>query len=451
MSNLEEKKAFRDKLNQVSPSFCMAKWLQVTMHLHSGHNHSCHHPNTHKTPLTELEVNASALHNSCFKKKQRAKMKEGKRPSECDYCWNIEDLGPSNLSDRTLKSSEFWSLPKFDEIANLPTDADVNPTYVEVSFSNVCNFRCSYCSGNFSSRWKDDIQRHGAYSTKSGEQTMEILEEDNNPYIKAFWDWWPSLVKDLKVFRITGGEPLLSKNTFRVLEDLVQNPKPDLEVAINSNLGVSEASFRKFIDYSKDLTKNKKVKFMRLFTSLDAWGPRAEYIRNGLELERFERYLEMYLQEVPEGQVTIMVTFNALSLTSFKDLLIKVTELKKKYTRAADGFCPLFIDISYMRHPLYQTIQVLPQSYTEYMEEICKYMESEQSSNSKLHGFYFFEIAKAQRTLEWMKSPLSEGDLRLRRKDFYKFFSEHDRRRQTDFLGAFPEMKEFWELCQADL
>ena len=99
----EEKKSFRDRLNQVSPSFCLAKWLQVTMHLHSGHNHSCHHPATHKTPLEELKFNPSALHNTCFKKDQRLKMKSGARPAECQYCWNIEDLGQNYFSDRTLK------------------------------------------------------------------------------------------------------------------------------------------------------------------------------------------------------------------------------------------------------------------------------------------------------------------------------------------------------------
>ena len=31
----------------------------------------------------------------------------------------------------------------------------------------------------------------------------------NNPYVQAFWRWWPNIYKDLEVFRMTGGEPLL--------------------------------------------------------------------------------------------------------------------------------------------------------------------------------------------------------------------------------------------------
>ena len=47
----------RDHLNDVSPSFCLAKWTQVTMHLQNGTNHSCHHPAVHKIPLEEIKAN----------------------------------------------------------------------------------------------------------------------------------------------------------------------------------------------------------------------------------------------------------------------------------------------------------------------------------------------------------------------------------------------------------
>ena len=84
-------KKVKDKLDSVSPSFCTAKWLQVTLHLQTGFNHSCHHPQTHKIPLQEIENNPSALHNTEYKKQQRKMMLDGERPSECQYCWNVED------------------------------------------------------------------------------------------------------------------------------------------------------------------------------------------------------------------------------------------------------------------------------------------------------------------------------------------------------------------------
>ena len=138
----------KDELDKVGCGFCLAKWTQVTIHLHLGRTHSCHHPHPHLIPLSELQNNPSALHNTRFKKKKRKEMLDGKRPSECEYCWGVEDAS-IETSDRIHKSSQDWSLPHIDEIKNLDWKEDFNPRYVEVSFSNPCNFKCSYCGHPF--------------------------------------------------------------------------------------------------------------------------------------------------------------------------------------------------------------------------------------------------------------------------------------------------------------
>ena len=88
---IEQLKEKREKINAISPSFCSAKWLQTTLYLQNGYNHSCHHPSPHKIPIKEVQENPAALHNSNYKKQQRIKMLNGERPKECDYCWRIED------------------------------------------------------------------------------------------------------------------------------------------------------------------------------------------------------------------------------------------------------------------------------------------------------------------------------------------------------------------------
>ena len=65
--------------------------------------------------------------------------------AECDYCWGVED-NSDRFSDRTFKSGESWSWPFADEIMALDWREDYNPKYVEVAFSNACNFKCSYCA-----------------------------------------------------------------------------------------------------------------------------------------------------------------------------------------------------------------------------------------------------------------------------------------------------------------
>jgi len=91
----------KQKLDSVGCGFCLAKWTQVTMHLHDGTTHSCHHPAPHKIGLRELKRNPTALHNSLQKKKARKEMLEGQRPSECGYCWKVEDNSDS-FSDRVF-------------------------------------------------------------------------------------------------------------------------------------------------------------------------------------------------------------------------------------------------------------------------------------------------------------------------------------------------------------
>ncbi len=60
--------------------------------------------------------------------------------------------------------------------------------------------------------------------------------------------------------------------------------------------------------------------------------------------------------------------------------------------------------------------------------------------------FKDFEIQKMQRNLAyWQKNYANTTE---QKKNFYTFFTEHDRRRGTSFLKTFPEMREFWEECR---
>jgi organic radical activating enzyme len=448
MSSEEHFQKVREQIDSVSPSFCLAKWLQVTLHLHNGHNHSCHHPETHKTPLSELSGNPSALHNTLFKKEIRNRMLHGIYPEECNYCWNIEKLGKQYVSDRVMKSSEDWALPQLQTVVETAVSANINPSYVEVSFSSNCNFKCSYCSGNFSSKWREENEKFGPFPERRWEAQRETIAEENNPYVKAFWDWWPDLKKDLKHFRITGGEPLLSPSTFRVLEMIQAEPLPNLHFAVNSNLGTPKVLIEKFIGLASEIVENKKVADFKLYTSIEAWNEKAEYIRNGLDFELFWSNARLILQKIPNLQIIFMATFNSLSVTSFQRLLEETLKLRAEFQHQ-DRIIPICVDIAYLRDPLFLNIQVLSEEFLPQMEGIVQFMEDNKFDYEKRrHGFHQFELIKAKRTLEWMKSPLPADELRNRRYRFYHYFAEHDRRRSTDFLKTFPEMEKFWNLCK---
>ena len=427
-------------LERVSPSYCVAKWSQVTLHLGQGLTHSCHHNPVHQIPIGELAAAPSALHNTKKKQVERRRLLNGERPSGCSFCWKTEQLGPGVLSDRVLKSSESWSRDRLEEFAELPWHTHVNPSYVEVSFSNACNFKCSYCAPRFSSKWAAEIEEFGPYPTGRvlhnpiASPLPEKIDEDMNPYIHAFWKWFPDLKRDLKVLRLTGGEPLLSPNTFRLLDELKRNPNPELSFAINSNLGVADPLIDRFCEGIVDLLERRAVSDVMIYTSIDTWGRDAEYARHGLDLARFERNLERVSRLHPRVQVTIMCTFTAFSPFRFKELLEEIADWRIRQKRW------IFLDVTYLMSPKHFDVRVLGELSRPWLDEAYDFAHARRKSYQTPFGFEAFEIAKLKRLLEYARSPVESDWLEDRRADFVRFIDEHDRRRGTDFAAVFPQL-----------
>ena len=139
------------------------------------------------------------------------------------------------MSDRFYRSGEPWAMDHYKNILDNP-QGDVVPTYVEVDFSNACNFKCSYCSPQFSTAWAQEVEEHGSFPTQPIHNDPshfkgknKVMPQNNNPYVDAFWKWWPELYPQLRHFRMTGGEPMMDKNTFKVFEYIIDNPKKDFK------------------------------------------------------------------------------------------------------------------------------------------------------------------------------------------------------------------------------
>jgi len=339
-----------DVLNNISPSFCAAKWIQTTLYLQNGFNHSCHHPNPHKIPLEELKENYKALHNTKFKKEQMQKMLDGIRPSECEYCWKVEDMG--NISDRFYKSIEPWAWPFIPKILATKTQ-DINPTYLEISFSNVCNFKCAYCSPDVSSKWAEETKQFGPYPTShaTGKLKPTYNHNEYNPYVEAFWEWWPELSKNLTNLRLTGGEPLLSKDVWDLLDKLEKDPdlNPKLILGINTNLNVPKNLIDKLIAYINRIAP--RIKEVNIFTSGEAVNEQAEYIRYGLNYKEWYENLDNLLTNVPSNSwVGIMTTINILSLGTIDKFYEDIMKLRIKHHTSYEHN-KLIISTNYLRYP----------------------------------------------------------------------------------------------------
>lgn len=450
MSSAEEMK---DKLG---PALCLAKWKQVSLHLPTGLNNSCYHPPLHPIDATVLKDNPGALHNTEHKKSQRVIMLKNEKPGECSYCWNIEAHG--QLSDRHYRSGEPWAASDYEVIKNSTGEEnDVIPSYVEVNFNHACNLRCSYCSPQFSSSWQQEIDRFGGYPTSTVHndpshfvgRNKPIPHSQDNPYVDAFWEWWPTLYPHLKHFRMTGGEPLMDKNTYKVFDYVLALPNPELHLNVTSNFSVEPALFEKYMGYVKDLCSTNIEHFMQ-YVSLDSGKPsHAEYIRNGLNFPRMASYVNTFLRDVPyRNSLTFIITMNNLSVLGIQQQLEWILSLREMYSTT---YQRVWFDTPLLRQPAWQSLQILPPVYVGVLERVADWMELHlETADRPFCGFKDYEVQRMRRDIDWMKEGrnLDPEYVKLQRADFYRFFNEHDKRRHTNFLETFPEMREFWNECE---
>ncbi len=445
---LSDAERIKEKLDTVSPSMCLAKWKQVSLHLSTGFNNSCYHPPLHKISIEDIKKDPTALHNTKQKAVARNQMMCGERPDECNYCWAMEDNG--QMSDRHYRSGEPWAAKDFENIIADPT-ANVTPSYVEVNFNNACNLACSYCSPQFSTTWMKESKLFGPYPTSVPHNDpayftgtrRPIPNREDNPYVDAFWEWWPNLYKDLNHFRMTGGEPLMDKNTYRVFDYVLANPKSDLHLNVTSNLSVDQKLWDKYLRYVKQLTTGKIEHFMQ-YVSVDTWGNQAEYIRNGLDFNLLKQRVNQFLTEVPNySSITFIITMNNLSIHNLGELIRYILELRETYSKT---FQRVWFDTPVLHTPTWMSLQLTP-DYAHKLEEIKQYMEQHIETEQNLFkGFKDYEIQRMDRDIAWMKNGTTDTD--TKQADFYRFFNEYDKRHNTNFLEVFPELTTFWNECK---
>ena len=279
-------------LDTKSASFCAAKWYNATIWLGSGMTTSCHHPPAHRIDLEELKTNPRALHNTVEKKIDRLNMQLGNRPKGCEYCWKIEDMGRDAISDRVYKS-KIYPIEALNEANQTPHQADVNLRTLEIAFDRTCQFACSYCNPAFSSTWAKDIQRNGPYErlvsdgrnhfTHSHDSSQLYRFGETNPYVEAFFKWWETdLHRTLQELRITGGEPLMSGDTWKLIDWFKENKgRSQTRLAINSNLGMDYEKLQEFI------AKVQDIPHLEIYTSMESVDDQAEYIRDGLDYQQW--------------------------------------------------------------------------------------------------------------------------------------------------------------------
>ena len=128
---------------------------------------------------------------------------------------------------------------------------------------------------------------------------------------------------------------MLDKNTYRVFDYVLANPKPDLHLNVTSNFSVDEKSWQKYLGYVMELCEGEKIEHFMQYISLDSFGCQAEYIRHGLDFDLLWDRVNQFLTQIPgRNSVTFIVTMNNLSVTGLPNLFAGCIVTGKQIGRA---------------------------------------------------------------------------------------------------------------------
>ena len=447
-------------IDPVSESFCGAKWYNATIWLGHGGTTSCHHPPAHQIDLDEIETNPSAIHNSRHKKKMREMMQKGQRPKECEYCWKIEDMGKDAdgnepVSDRVYKTV-IYEDDDLHTAATLDPQFDVNLKTLEIAFNRTCQLACSYCNPAFSSTWVKDIRKSGGYQGIKSDARGHFIDDapyaepyddsEQNPYVRAFWKWWPDLSKDLEEIRVTGGEPLMTPDIYQLFDWFETTDEPNknnMRFAINSNLMAKDNLLDKMIAGTQNINK------FHLYTSCEAYGAQAEYIRDGLDWVRWTSAFEKVCSEANLDGLHMMMTINALCLDTIVEFLDWMLEMKRKYGHNRPGFT-----CNILRFPSFQSPLTLPDHLrAKYHDEVFMWLQKVRRKQEKdadgqllVQPWEQDQLSRLIEYLDVVKTPhRNTADRELLEHDFKLFYEQYDSRRGLNFRETFPNLVEFYD------
>jgi len=400
-----EKIQYQKLKDQISDTFCLAKFHEATIWLYSSKIASCHH-----TPLFSTGETILTFYNNDAKRSQQKQMLSGMKPSECNYCWKLEEQGL--VSDRELKSLNF----KDHLSPDLYLDENYNfkPKALELAFQNTCNLACAYCSPSFSTEWINDIKKHGMYQNIGTDIKRHYSRGiDNNVPIdmNMFWRWFDGVINNLESIRITGGEPLLHEETFQTFEK-VMKINPGVECVVHTNLCQKPTVIDRFISSIQKLTN------VRINISNESAGDIAEYIRDGMNYKEWLDNVRL-LATQSKANTSISTTITAIALIGLDQLYKDIIEMRKKYNLKSP-----YISINIATYPVFQSLSCLSQTdRLFYFKKYSSLFESIQ------HDLLDVEKEAFIRLIKMLDVSLTDPVHEKYRNDSDNFFSQYTLRR----------------------
>lgn len=337
----------------------------------------------------------------------RKKMLNGERSDTCTSCYNNEDNG--NASFRQEANRDF---EKYAYLKDVTEDNGCLPEfklrYIDVRWSNICNFKCRSCSPTFSSSWAKENNHAKTYVFAGGKENTELYEDikQHFPYVDTFY--------------FAGGEPLLMQTHYDILDEIVKMNRRDVKIRYNSNLSKLKFKDKKVVDYWN------KINNIVISGSLDSWGSRAEYIRDGSKWQDIEeniREINSLGDNVALSLSSVVSVFNVYTIPEFFDYLLENNLFD------IDDFYPILYCI---QNPSFYTFQIIPQPLKE------KIIDKLESNKTRYNEHVENQI---NGVISFLQN--SQYDNNIHRM-FKAITKELDSKRSQSFCKTFPELQDIW-------
>lgn len=396
---------------------CNSKWAWSTIWLNSGATSSCHRCD----PFLIPEDDFGSFHNLPQKIKNREDMLKGIWPGQgCQYCKAIEDAG--GYSDRMHNNDIPGLVPK--ELDTDPTQTHVTPTIVEIFAYNTCNFKCTYCNPNLSSKIEKESIKFGNHPLfrpvpSIDKQKLQKRYED-------FFKWLEDNIQDLVRLHLLGGETFIQHDLInRVMNLLERKPNPDLQLCIFSNFNPPKNYFKEYIDKFYELWTANKIGRFDLTASIDCWGPQSEYVRNGLNLEEFEKNFEYAASFSKEFlYLNVNQTVSSFTMKTMPDLIRLVN--KYNVNRHIGHYAMLVDGFDFMRPEVFSF-----STWESIWNEIWKELKTDTIEQK--------QTVNIMKGLESVMKQSTEHNIEKIKK-LYEYHDEIDRRRGTNWRLLWPEL-----------
>lgn len=338
---------FVDRIKK-SKSFCMVPWLHLTFQADGNAYPCCVFDRG--SPLGSLrETSLEEIWNSRKTRELRLNMLEGKSIPQCELCDHLEAIGsPTMRQDYKQRAhpDQFAAVERTSRDGSVAVSA-INR--VNLAFSNICNFKCRYCSPTYSTSWYSDYEiLHGPSSRprrvlmpteKPGDIVRQI-----EPLIGHLNDIW-----------FFGGEPLMAPEHYQLLKILIENKRTDVALSYNTNFSVTALSGVDVFELWKQFPT------VDVWASLDAMGARGEYIRKNQDWARVSEDRERMRRICPHVRFNILATVTVMNALHLPELHREWIE--KGYLRPQD------IVLNPLLTPEELCIQVFPEDFKREMAD----------------------------------------------------------------------------------